>query len=648
MSTKAHTTPNQVLRRLRAIKLWHLAVITVAAEIVTAVMNTIMGIIWWGSVSYDLIMIGTVDAFVASLVVAPIVLYIIEQVRETDKKYRELIDHANSIILKMNADGNIIFFNEFAEKFFGFSKEQILGRSVIGTIVPETESTGRDLKFMIQDICTNTEKYIANVNENMLSNGDRVWISWTNKPVFDQTGNICEILCIGSDVTEIRKKDKQLKEYSRTLEKLVFERTSELTAAIEKMRHEIAERETTELALRESEERFREIFDQNEDALLILEPLASEIMDANPTAIDMFGYSRLELISGGLPLILMTGEQNQFMHAMHGRDTSGKFRIEKTTCKANDGREIIASIWGKAVKLKESEVLFCSFRNITDKMRLGEEARLLQGKLIQANKMTSLGMLVSGIAHEINNPNHFIMANAEMVSDAWKDTADILADHYRTHGDFPLGGVPYSEMRYIMPRLLTAMAEGAARIKNIVDNLKDFSKQGSADQYKAVDVNQAVTAAAALVSSQIGKFTDRFEIREGVDLPLAEGNKQQIEQVVINLVMNALQSLRNKNEAVIVATSYDKEADCIQILVKDEGIGMAQEELSRITEPFYTSRIDEGGTGLGLSISYSLIKNHQGTLTFSSEPGKGTTVIVSLPAYQASTERNSNATDQIS
>ncbi len=648
MSTKAHTTPNQVLRRLRAIKLWHLALITVAAEIVTAVMNTIMGIIWWGSVSYDLIMIGTVDAFVASLVVAPVVLYIIEQVRETDKKYQELVEHANSIILRMDADGNIIFFNEFAERFFGFSKEQILGRSVIGTIVPETESTGRDLAFMIQDICTNTEKYIANVNENMLSNGDRVWISWTNKPIFDQTGNICEILCIGSDITEIREKDIKLQEYSRTLEKLVLERTSELTAAIRNMRNEIAERETTELALRESEERFREIFEQNEDALLILEPAAGAIIDANPTAINMFGYSQQELISGGLPLILITGELNQFMHAMHSRDTSGKFCIDKTSCRTKDGPEIIASVWGKAVKLKKSEVLFCSFRNITEKLHLEEEARLLQSKLIQTNKMTSLGMLVSSIAHEINNPNHFIMANAEMVSDAWKDSADVLADHYCKNGDFLLGGVPYSEMRFIIPQLLTAMTEGAGRIKNIVDNLKDFSKQGRADRYKAVDINQAVTTAVALVSSQIGKFTDRFEITEGVDLPLAKGNKQQIEQVVINLVMNALQSLRDKHEAVIVATSYDKEADCIQILVQDEGIGMAQKELSRITEPFYTSRIDEGGTGLGLSISYSLIKNHQGTLTFSSEPGKGTTVIVSLPAYQASTERNSNATDQIS
>ncbi|MBI5074659.1 MAG: PAS domain S-box protein [Nitrospirae bacterium] len=301
MSTRTHTAQNQVLRRLRAINLWHLALITVLAEIVTAFMNTMMGILWWGSVSYDLIQIGTVDAFVASLVVGTIVLYIIERLRETDRKYRDLVEHANSIILRMDADSNITFFNEFAEQFFGFSKEQVLGRSVIGTIVPEKESTGRDLKFMIRDICTNTEKYISNVNENMRSSGELVWISWTNKPLFDQTGSICEILCIGSDITEIREKDAQLREHSHQLEKLISERTAELTALVNKMQFEIKERETTELALRESEERFREIFEQNEDALLILEHATGGIMDANPTAKDIFGYSRQELISGGLP-----------------------------------------------------------------------------------------------------------------------------------------------------------------------------------------------------------------------------------------------------------------------------------------------------------------------------------------------------------
>ncbi|MBI5632200.1 MAG: PAS domain S-box protein [Nitrospirae bacterium] len=499
MSNKTLTSQNQVLSRIRAVNLYHLAGIIILAEIITAVMNTIMGIIWWGRVSYDLIMIGTVDAFVAAVVVGTVVLSIIEHLRETDRRY-----------------------------------------------------------------------------------------------------------------------------------------------------HELAEREIEELALHESEERFREIFEQNDDALLIISPEAGEIIDVNPAAISLYGYTQQEFIAGGLPLILMPREYEQLRSEVRSVDAAGRLRIARIANRKKDGTIIIASVWGMAVQLKKSKVLFCSFRNITERLRLEEEAKLLQAKLIQTNKMTSLGMLVSGIAHEINNPNHIIMVNAQMVSDAWKDAAEVLSDYYRGHGDFPLGGVPFSEMRYIVPQLLAAMSEGSGRINNMVDNLKDFSKQGRAALGNAVDINKVIAASAALLNNQIQKFTDFFQLREGIDLPPAKGNKQQLEQVVINLIMNALQSLRQRSEAVIVSTLFDEEADAILITVRDEGIGIPQEVLKHITEPFYTTRIDEGGTGLGLSISFSIIKDHQGSLTFLSEPGKGTTATISLPVYRYTTERNRHATAHIS
>jgi len=648
MPKKNLTAPRAVLNRLRAINLWHLALITILAETVTAVMNTIMGILWWGRVSFDLITIGTIDALVASLVVGTIVLYIIEKLRETDKKYRELVENANSIIIRVDPAGRIIFFNEFAEKFFGFSKDQIIGRSAVGTIVPEEENTVRDLADMIGDICVNPAKYITNVNENIKKDGSRVWISWTNKPVFDSEGNFREILCIGSDATEAKHTNETLQKYQLHLEELVSERTAALTTTVERLQHEIAKREMAELALRESEERFREIFQQNEDALLIISRESCEVIDVNPAAVNLYEFSRKEFIAGGLSLIIMPLDQLRFRSEMRSSHSSGRLRIAQITSRKKDGTTILASIWGKAVRLKKSEVLFCSFRDITERRRLEEEAKMLQAKLIQMNKMTSLGMLVSGIAHEINNPNHFIAVNAQMVSEAWKDAANLLSDHYREHGDFPLGGVPFSEMRYIMPRLLSAMSEGSERINNIIENLKDFSKQGRTALDQHVDVNKVLMSSAALLSSQIGKFTDRFQVKEGADLPLAKGNQQQIEQVVINLIMNALQSLRNRSDAVIVSTFFDKDAGHIKILVSDEGIGMPQDELKHITEPFYTTRTDEGGTGLGLSISISIIRDHQGSLTFQSEPGKGTTATVSLPAYQNTTERNRHAADHIS
>ena len=121
---------------------------------------------------------------------------------QSDKRYRELMDTANSIIIRKGSNGNIIFFNKFAQKFFGYSEEEILGKDVIGTIVPETDSTGRDLGAIIKAIKKNPDQYPVNINENKKKSGERVRISWTNKGIFDDEGNLIEILSIGTDITE--------------------------------------------------------------------------------------------------------------------------------------------------------------------------------------------------------------------------------------------------------------------------------------------------------------------------------------------------------------------------------------------------------------------------------------------------------------
>ena len=135
-----------------------------------------------------------------------------EALRESEEKCRELVENANSIILRMDNVGNVTFFNEFAQSFFGYSEEEMLGKNVVGTIVPEVESTtGRDLRLMIEDIAVNPNRYVNNENENIRSNGERVWIAWTNKPVFDENAQIREVLCIGNDITGRKRAEEALK-----------------------------------------------------------------------------------------------------------------------------------------------------------------------------------------------------------------------------------------------------------------------------------------------------------------------------------------------------------------------------------------------------------------------------------------------------
>jgi len=134
-----------------------------------------------------------------------------EALRASEVKYRELVENANSIILRFDTQGRITFFNEFAQTFFGYSEQEILGRHLSGTIVPETESSGRDLEAMIQDICLGPDQFSQNENENLKRNGERVWIGWTNKGLLDQTGRVAEVLAVGNDVTARRRAEQALR-----------------------------------------------------------------------------------------------------------------------------------------------------------------------------------------------------------------------------------------------------------------------------------------------------------------------------------------------------------------------------------------------------------------------------------------------------
>ncbi|MCP6757227.1 MAG: PAS domain S-box protein [Fischerella sp. CENA71] len=135
-----------------------------------------------------------------------------EALRQSEAQYRDLVQTANCIILRWDGNGNIIFLNDYGQRLFGFDVDEIIGRNVIGTIVPETETSGRDLEALMVDICQHPENYLFNENENLCKNGDRVWIVWANKPILDEQGNLIEILSVGTDATKRKRVEEALQE----------------------------------------------------------------------------------------------------------------------------------------------------------------------------------------------------------------------------------------------------------------------------------------------------------------------------------------------------------------------------------------------------------------------------------------------------
>lgn len=288
-------------------------------------------------------------------------------------------------------------------------------------------------------------------------------------------------------------------------------------------------------------------------------------------------------------------------------------------------------VWSRTLQKRVAQRTAELALEVGERKRALDELKLHQDKLIQADKMASLGILVAGVAHEINNPNGLILLNMPILREVYQDAEEVLEERFQKQGDFTLGGLPYSRMRDEVPHLLEGMQGGANRIKRIVEELKDFARMDTSAAVENVEFNAIVQAAVRLVDSSLRAATNRFEADYAPVLPPVLGNAQRIEQVVVNLLLNACQALSDMKQGIFLTTLHDQVTGSVVLTLMDEGLGIAPEHIPHLTDPFFTTKRESGGTGLGLSVSATIVKEHHGSLTFESKPGSGTTVTLTLP-----------------
>jgi len=269
-------------------------------------------------------------------------------------------------------------------------------------------------------------------------------------------------------------------------------------------------------------------------------------------------------------------------------------------------------------------------KDITQHKQAQHREREHQEQLDQAAKMAALGTLVAGVAHEVNNPNNFIMLNAPLLQQVWNDSLPILEKHHQDHPDLELARVPFAQMRDYARELFSGIQEGSQRIKHIVAELKHFARQSPLDLNQEVDLNRVVEAALTMLRKTIAQHTDHFQTILAPEPPRVRGDFQKLEQVVVNLLINACQALPDKEHAIVLET-YTRDHDAV-LRITDNGIGIPAHLLSRIRDPFFSTKQSIGGIGLGLAISTAVIQDHGGNMVFDSAPNLGTTVTVTLRA----------------
>ena len=261
------------------------------------------------------------------------------------------------------------------------------------------------------------------------------------------------------------------------------------------------------------------------------------------------------------------------------------------------------------------------------------EQKKMESHLFQSQKMESLGTLVAGIAHEINNPINLIMFNLPLIQKIWKDLEPALDSAGQENPQAKYGGLTLDFLKENLSQMILDMKSATDRVASIVKGLKTFSRKTGPAEFQPIHVNESVENALKLVQTTTRKSGIELVTTLGSDLPRINGNQQNIEQIVMNLVINALQAIDHPQGRIDVRTRYSDETGEIFIEVADNGKGIDPGIAETIFDPFVTDKQMEGGTGLGLSVTYGLVKDHGGDISFETGKAKGTLFSVRFPVH---------------
>jgi PAS domain S-box-containing protein len=491
---------------------------------------------------------------------------------ESKKRYRELVESANSIILRLDGAANVVFINEFAQRFFGYREDEIIGRNVVGTIVPEAESTGRSLRSMFGDMLSKPERYESNVNENMRRNGERVWVAWANRFAFDDAGNIRDITCVGNDITE---------------------------------------RKLAEAALEESEAKFRDLAEKSLVGIYLIQDGLFRYV--NSKFAETLGYAVEEIVDRMGPKDTTFPEdwplvEEGLQRRMAGDAVAGNYLFRVST----RNREVRqAEVYSSHTTYRGRAAVIGTFLDVTERLNL-------QSQLNQAQKMESLGRLAGGVAHDFNNMLTVILGHAEM--------AMMRSD---------LSGEPHASFQIIqetalrsasLVRQLLAFARKqtiAPKVLDLNDTMAGMLKM--LRRLTGEDIDFKWTRGASLWPVRMDPSQiDQILANLCVNARDAIAGVGRITMETGNVTFDAAYCSLNVGT---VPGEY------VMLAVSDNGCGMDKETSAKIFEPFFTTKETGKGTGLGLATVYGIVKQNGGFVSVYSEPGVGSTFKVYLPRF---------------
>jgi PAS domain S-box-containing protein len=611
-----------IYNKLKIIKLWKLLWISlVLSEVFTAVMNAAMGLLWWGRIDLDLLLIGAVDAFVVALMVTIIMILIFKAIRDHEKKAKEafadintrlqaLINTIPDMVIFKDVEGRHVVVNRAVEGVIGHARDEITGKTIEELLPPHQAAACRksDEEAMRQSVPTQAEERIVR------RDGSVSYFDMVKAPMVDDGGAVVGLVAVGRDITE---------------------------------------RKQIEWSLQQSEEKFRTLFESASDALFIVDR-EGHILDVNAVAYERLGYTREELLSLHLSQLDSPSFAAMVPERMERLKQYGRLAFESAHVR-KDGSVMPVEINARTMDLNGKKVLFSVIRDITERklaeQALQEKTRQLEDltgdlekkvaeeiavrmknerMMIQQSKLAAMGEMLGAIAHQWRQPLNVVGLIVQRIEDA----------HDRGKLD----------KEYLEETVEKAMSQ-ILRMSETIEDFRNFYKP---DKEKTVfDAMRAVGDVLSLVSAQLAGdgiayrltcHTHGKTFENEADVVLCaeksvEGFRNEFAHVILNLVNNARDAIiEKKARGGIVASErgllsfdfYDANGKVI-IKVSDNGGGIPPEAMGSIFDPYFTTKETTTGTGLGLYMSKVVVEDHmQGTLSADNAEG-GAIFTIELP-----------------
>jgi PAS domain S-box-containing protein len=488
-----------------------------------------------------------------------------------------ILDSAtHTAIVVTDLDGKILQFNKGAANLFGYSAQEAKDRSL-----PELTFSKEDRNSHLFESIVERVKNVGWAEERLLRlhKGGRLFPALsTATSLNDSNGEIHGILEITQDMPSLFRLEQELKSSKKFLEN---------------------------------------ILESSIDAVITTDH-KGYITYVNRAFRELVGLRSHQIIGKHISIYYRAGidQARQIMDKLRqfGRIRDYEFDIK---------------IGEKVIPIRTSDTLLYDdygeivgtmgvFQDITARKKLLEKLSATQAELIQAVKIRALGDLVTGVAHEINNP---LMASDTFLHLLEEDLDDNLK----------------------LKKRVLLIKECNRRIQDIVKKLKEFSRKAEVE-FIDMDVNDAVQSVVEITRQQLLNQGIEVKLTLGRGLPKVLGDKNQIEQVLLNLISNARDAMEGKSKKeLVIQTLLSQKGRLVKICIRDTGIGMSKEQIEKIFNPFFTTKDPDKGIGLGLSICYRIIEAHQGKIEVKSTLKKGTEFIVSLPVYLKKGKREGDA-----